>query len=924
MPVRWHITLRKQVTGLSVLDNVELNLIRDLDDVFRFREWLGRHRAINAIGVDTETTGLNVFNDKVRLIQFGDDVAGWAMDRDDWLGLARWVFDNFEGDFLLHNASYDAAILESSCGIKVPRHRTHDTLIRSALLEPHMSKALKNQAGRHVDPAAAGLQEVLKGTNFTWATVPVGYGPYWCVPKTTEILTRTGWKSWNKIDDGDETLGYENGELRWTPITGVHTPGVAPVVRFGNSYWSTLCTANHRWVIEHKGSTEVIELDRGWHRPGYPRRLIRSAPAEGGKCELTPNEAAVLAWLMSDGWFERDRPSAGGYVAQSTKKYAAEVQQLLETEGALKHITVYDETNRKFRVYGEYIKRIWNIADLDNKSLMQFVTELTPEARAAWNQAWIMAEGHVKRPDLSQNRGEQLDAIMLSMYMDGYAIHGGNFSKKTDKCVRFRYTKRDMTPQKSTYAPAGLADVWCPTTGNSTWTARDENGNIFVTGNTYGALDPVLTYHLELHHRPLVEAECPRAYELEMAVLWVVSKMSRNGAYVDRPFARRYLQKFEDYCLEVERWCQAEYGLKAGSNAAVVAVLQEAGYEFSKSTAAGAVALDREVLEGIDHPLAQAVLNRRRAQKMASTYLLHYVNEADADSLIHPTFNTVGARTGRMSCSEPNLQNLPRLGTTQFGDVVRSCIKTRYSEAWDPDTPALTNLHRHGGLLMCDFDQIEMRILAHMAQETTMIDAFNGPDDFFVTLARQIFQDPTITKKDKRRQITKNAGYAKIYFAGVAKFAKTAGIPVGPAREFLQRMDALYPNVPRFSQQVLETAQRRRADEGLAYVRSPLTNRIHIGDPRKEYALINYLIQGAAAEVNKMKLIELDAAGLGDWMFATVHDEVLLDTPGEHVREATHVLDKVMNDDTLLSVPITAGLAFGERWGKKYDYEEVV
>lgn len=604
---------------MTVLENVELNLVRDLDDVFRFREWLGRRRPLDAIGFDTETDGFDRYHGRVRLIQFGDDAAGWAMDRDEWQGLARWTFANFTGDFIGHNAPFDVDFLHSSCGVDVPHHRVHDTLVRSALLEPHMSKALKNQAGRHVDSAAAGLQEVLKGTNFTWATVPVGYGPYW----------------------------------------------------------------------------------------------------------------------------------------------------------------------------------------------------------------------------------------------------------------------------------------------------------------QYGALDPVLTYHLELHHRPLVEAECPRAYELEMAVLWVVSKMSRNGAYVDRPFARRYLQRFEDYCIEVERWCQAEYGLKAGSNAAVVAVLQEAGYEFSKSTAAGAVALDKEVLESIDHPLAQAVLNRRRAQKMASTYLLHYVNEADADSLIHPTFNTVGARTGRMSCSEPNLQNLPRLGTTQFGDVVRSCIKTRHSEAWDPDTPALTNLHRHGGLLMCDFDQIEMRILAHMAQETAMIDAFNGPDDFFVTLARQIFQDPTITKKDKRRQITKNAGYAKIYFAGVAKFAKTAGIPVGPAREFLQRMDALYPNVPRFSQLVLETAQRRRADEGLAYVRSPLTNRIHVGDPRKEYALINYLIQGAAAEVNKMKLIELDAAGLGDWMFATVHDEVLLDVPGEHVREATHVLDKVMNDSELLSVPITAGLAFGERWGKKYDYEEV-
>jgi DNA polymerase I len=600
------------------LGDIELNLISNVDDILRFKEWLGRRREIDAIGFDTETDGFDRYNGKVRLIQFGDDTAGWAMDRDDWQGLARWVFANFEGDFIGHNAPFDVDFLENSCKISVPRHRVHDTLVRSAILESHMSKALKNQATRHVDPAAAGLQDVLKGTNFTWGTVPTAYGPYW----------------------------------------------------------------------------------------------------------------------------------------------------------------------------------------------------------------------------------------------------------------------------------------------------------------QYGALDPVLTYCLELHHRPLIEREAPDAYELEMAVLWVVSKMSRNGAFIDRPFAQRYLTEFTDYCDQVDTWCQTEYGVKPGSNAAIVAILQEAGHVFSKATASGAVALDKEVLEGIDHPLAVAVLNRRRAQKMASTYLTHYVNEADARSLIHPTFNTLGARTGRMSCSEPNLQNLPRLGTTTFGDVVRNCVKTRHSTMWDPDVQALQNLHKHGGLVFCDFDQIEMRVLAHMAQEQAMIDAFKGPNDFFVELAQQVFQDPTITKKDKRRQIVKNAGYAKIYFAGLAKFAQTAGIPQSQAREFLTRFDALYSNVPKFMQSVLDTAMQRRLSEGIAYARSPLTNRRHVADHRKEYALINHLIQGMAAELNKMKLIELDAVGLGDYMIATIHDEVMLDLPADQVAEVIPTVKKIMNDDKLLSVPITAGISFGERWGKKFDYEE--
>lgn len=594
------------------LENVALHLVDSMDEVANLRRWLGERRETDFIAFDIETTGLSHEHDRVRMIQFGDLHHGWAVPRDEWLGAARDAFRLYEGRWVGHNVvSFDCPFLRDDCGIELPPHRVDDTFIRSKVLEPHMSAALKSQATRHVDPVAAGAQRQLdealgKSGGWTWATVPCDYEPYW----------------------------------------------------------------------------------------------------------------------------------------------------------------------------------------------------------------------------------------------------------------------------------------------------------------SYAALDTVLTAHLEVRHAPLVVAECPKAYDLEVAVSRVVERMERYGAHIDVAYAREKYDAFVRYVEESGAWVERTYGVKAGSNAAIVRVLEEAGFTFTKATAGGATALDKEVIGGIDHPLARTVLQRRQLQKLASTYLRHFIDEVDTSDRIHPSINTLGARTSRMSMSEPNLQNLPRKSeTNRAADTIRNSITTRYEG---------------GRLLMCDFAQIEMRLLAHFAREQKMIDAFKAEGDFFVNLARQIFDDPTLEKNDPRRQITKNAGYAKIYGAGVTKFALTAGITQDNARAFLARFDQLYPGVRRFQQEVDKTAWSRWHAEGEAYVRSPLTNRRHVADGGKIYPLVNFVTQGTAAEILKMKILAADAAGLGEWFVVPVHDELILDVPVEHANEAAHMLLKVMNDDTLLTVPITASLSYGDRWGSKTDFVDDV
>jgi DNA polymerase-1 len=427
---------------------------------------------------------------------------------------------------------------------------------------------------------------------------------------------------------------------------------------------------------------------------------------------------------------------------------------------------------------------------------------------------------------------------------------------------------------------------------------------------SYGALDPILTKRLFMHHQDAVKRDGSwRGYEVELGASWVTQRMEENGAHVDRAYAAEYLKKYEKYCVDTARWVKDTYGISAGSNQAIIGVLLREGFEFTKRTKGGAASLDAEVLADIDHPLATAVLSRRKLQKISSTNLSHIVAEADADDLMHPSINPLGARTSRMSMAQPNLQNLPRASESNpAATTVRNCYTTRYGG--------------DGRLVFCDFDQIEMRGLAHMSQDQGLRDAFLSPNDFFIELARSVFNDQTISsKKDPRRQVVKNVGYGKIYGAGITKLALTAHISEEQAAAAMHAFDASFPGVRAFQNRVQRTALERKTAEGVGYVRSPLTHRRHPSDDGKEYALVNYLVQGLAAEMFKMKLIELENAGLGNRMILAVHDEVILDVPNDEYEDVITTLRDIMNDDKMLSVPVTAGLAYGERWGKKTDVD---
>lgn len=449
---------------------------------------------------------------------------------------------------------------------------------------------------------------------------------------------------------------------------------------------------------------------------------------------------------------------------------------------------------------------------------------------------------------------------------------------------------------------------------------------------TYGALDPILTKRLGRVLRPQVVATALLSYELEMRVRWVCLEMELRGAPINRDYTTGYADTLHSYITDVEKWTTENYHFSPGSDSKVAEQLVRDGIPLSDRTPGGRLKLDKYILRDVQHyhPLAGAVLGRRQAQKTLG-YLESYLELADADDRLHPNINTVGGReknpfesggtqgvrTGRMSMDSPNLQNVPI--RTTASKRIRNCFAARCSET--------CGCGEEHVWIKCDFDQIEMRIFGHLAEDQALRAAFFQPVDVFTASGREMFADPTLTREDIRRQYVKNSFYAIIYGAGLEQFARTAGIrfpdgtlDLGNANAFLERLHQSYPGIKLLQRQIDDEGFARQRSEGVAYIRSPLTNRRFVADLKREYALLNYLVQGTAAEVLKVKIVEAADAGLGGYMVFPVHDEIDFDVPRSRLPEVMRILRNVMNDAKMFSVPITSTASIGPRWG---DVEDV-
>lgn len=427
----------------------------------------------------------------------------------------------------------------------------------------------------------------------------------------------------------------------------------------------------------------------------------------------------------------------------------------------------------------------------------------------------------------------------------------------------------------------------------------------------YGALDTVLTMRIwEMFYEKCGPGgPYNKAYEIEMAARRIVTRMEINGAKIDLDYSRRKYDELTEYSESVKSWAKQTYnGASITSNMQLVRLFEGLGAEITEFTPTGNKAVTKDQLKLLTiigseevKKLAEITLKQRKADKLANTYFLNFIND-NVNGFVHPSVKTLGARTSRMSIQNPALQTLPK-----GDDTVRTAFIPK-----DEDHVIITS----------DLDQVEFRMFASLSNDPNLVTLFNRADatgsDPFTEIGREIYNDPSMQRTDKRRNLIKGTVYGRLYGAGVAKQALTAGVVENQMRTVSDAFDTRFPGMALFQKQIEDAGMRRLRAEGQGYVYTWTGRRLPCDEDRV-YTLVNYLIQGGAAEVFKSNLIKLDQADLTELLIVPVHDEIVLNAPRKDAQEIMKVVQECMTTREGWSVPLTAGIDGPmENWGEKY------
>ena len=399
--------------------------------------------------------------------------------------------------------------------------------------------------------------------------------------------------------------------------------------------------------------------------------------------------------------------------------------------------------------------------------------------------------------------------------------------------------------------------------------------------------------------------------EVEIPLIPVLAEMEFNGVSINTPFLRELSIEMDVRLRVLEREIYDEVGheFTIGSTQQLAHVLfSELHLQGGKRTKTG-YSTDASVLEELVdvHPVVGKVLEWRQLGKLKSTYLdalPGLINQEDYK--VHTSFSQVTATTGRLSSSEPNLQNIP----------IRTDLGTRIRDAFIPSTPDWY-------LLAADYSQVELRILAHVTQDPNLIGAFQQLQDIHASTAAFVFKVPMERVTPDMRRVAKMVNFGIAYGLSDFGLARGTGMSRAEAGDFIRGYFDTYPGIEHYMQET-----RRDAAE-LGYVCTLLNRRRYIPDihaanyqlrSAAERMAINMPIQGTAADIIKLAMIrlhhEMRQREVRSKMILQVHDELVFEVPPEEMEFMSSLVREVMEGALQLAVPLTVEVKAGKNWGE--------
>ena len=407
----------------------------------------------------------------------------------------------------------------------------------------------------------------------------------------------------------------------------------------------------------------------------------------------------------------------------------------------------------------------------------------------------------------------------------------------------------------------------------------------------YAGLDVILTARLLPKLLVEIKPSFSHLIDFEHEVQRITTSMTERGMAVDTHYTQGLLHDLQMEQEDAERTARNLGVENVNSTKQVASSLMFRGVTLIEKTPSGGWKVDKKILQGIDDPLAQAVLTAKEASKACSSWVTPLLDHGNIDGRVHCRMKTLAARTSRMSISNPPLQQLP-----SNDHRIRSCLIADEGMK----------------LVACDFKQIEFRVLASLSRENHMIDAILNGQDLHDMTAQRLFGDGFTSQ---HRKLAKGVGFGKVYGGGKSTLARQAGVTELEAEKALHAFDRSFPRVQRWTRGLID-----KCTHGEPLVILPTGREIPL-ERRFGYRAVNYLIQGLSAEIFKGSLIELHKAGLGDHLLVPVHDEIITQIREEEAEEFAHTLIEIMSGE-LGPVPIEADAeVIGHSWGDIYRKE---